>query len=116
MTLTLFATVSRVIADMVARGEHIARLTMSADPMAQDHGTLEALSARQVTEQALVHEGQAAIAADIALLRSKLADARVQYRAENARQLFDVAPYPQPGSAAAELSVLLSSNRARHRD
>lgn len=115
MTLTLFTSVAHVIADMVQRADRIATLSMTPDPVGHERGSLEALEARQVTEQALVNEGQAAIAADIAVLRSKIADARVEYRAESARQLLDVAPYPQPGSAAAELSVLLSSNRARQR-
>jgi hypothetical protein len=112
-TLALFASVGRVIADIVARGAHISRLTLQDDPQAADHGTLEALTARQFTEQALVSEGLAAIGANIAALRSRMAEARVSQRAQSAQQLFDVAPYPQVGSAAAELSVLLSSNAAR---
>ena len=115
MTLTLFASVSRVVADMVQRADRIATLALTPDPVGQEHGSLEALRARQVTEQALVNEGMAAIEADIAALRSRLAETRVEHRADDARQLMDVAPYPQPGSAAAELSVLLSSNRTRHR-
>lgn len=115
LTLTLFTSIARVIGDMVARGEHIARLTKVPDPVGAEGTSLESLQARQYTEQALVNEGQAALAEDIALLRAKLAEARVDHRAESARQLLDVAPFPQPGSAAAELSVLLSSNRARHR-
>ena len=115
MTLTLFTSVARVVADMVQRADRIATLSMTPDPIGHENGSLEALRARQVTEQALVREGMAAIEADIALLRSRLAETRVEYRADNSRQLMDVAPFPQPGSAAAELSVLLSSNRARHR-
>ena len=114
MTLTLFASVSRVVADMVHRADRIATLSMTPDPVGHENGSLEALRARQVTEQALVREGMAAIEADIALLRSRLAETHVEHRADNSRQLMDVAPFPQPGSAAAELSVLLSSNRARH--
>ena len=116
MTLTLFASVARVVADMVQRADRIATLTLTPDPVGHEHGSLEALRARQVTEQALVNEGMAAIEADIAALRSRLAETRVEHRADSARQLMDVAPYPQPGSAAAELSVLLSSNRSRHRE
>lgn len=115
MTLSLFASVSRVVADMVLRADRIATLSMTPDPVGYEDGSLEALRARQVTEQALVREAMAAIEADIAVLRSRLADTRVEHRADNSRQLMDVAPYPQPGSAAAELSVLLSSNRTRHR-
>lgn len=115
VTLTLFASVARVVADMVQRADRIATLAMTPDPVGHEQGSLEALRARQVTEQALVNEGMAAIEADIAALRSRLADSRVEHRADDARQLMDVAPYPQPGSAAAELSVLLSSNRARAR-
>lgn len=116
LTLTLFASVSRVVSDMVQRADKIATLSLTPDPVGHEQGSLEPLRARQVTEQALVNEGMAAIEADIAALRSRLADTRVEHRADNARQLMDVAPYPQPGSAAAELSVLLSSNRTRHRD
>lgn len=117
MTLTLFASVAHVISDMVSRGERISTLTMTRHVEGGDlaeAGSLEALEARQYTEQALVNEGLAAIASDIASMRATLAESRAEYKAESARQILDVAPYPQPGSAAAELSVLLSSNRARH--
>ena len=115
MTLTLFTSVASVLNDMVQRSDLIARASRSPDG-AVDNMSVESLEARQATERALVNEGRAAIEADIAVLRAKLAETKVEYKAETARQLLDVAPYPQPGSAAAELSVLLSSNRARHRE
>jgi hypothetical protein len=114
MTLTLFRGVASVLNDMVQRSDLIARASRSPDG-AVDDLSVESLEARQATERALVNEGRAAIEADIAVLRARLAETKVEYRAETARQLLDVAPFPQPGSAAAELSVLLSSNRARHR-
>lgn len=115
ITLTMFASIARVIRDMVERGERIALLAKTPDPFGHDSGTLESLRARQFTEQVLVTQGEEAIAADITVLQSKLAESRAAVRAASTRQLLDVAPYPQPGSAAAELSVLLSGNRARHR-
>lgn len=115
ITLTMFASVAHVIRDMVERGERIALLAKTPDPLGADSGTLESLRARQFTEQVLVTQGEEAIAADIAVLQSRLAETRAEVRAASTRQLLDVAPYPQPGSAAAELSVLLSGNRARHR-
>lgn len=115
MTLTLFTSVASVLNDMVQRSDLIARASRSPDGVA-DNMSVESLEARQATERALVNEGRAAIEADIAVLRAKLAETKVEHKAETARQLLDVAPYPQPGSAAAELSVLLSSNRARHRE
>jgi hypothetical protein len=114
-TLALFNRVSAVIGDMVQRGERIATMSKSPEHLHTERAGLAALEARQATEQALVEEGRAALAADIAALRAMLADARAEHRAENARQLLDVAPFPQPGSAAAELSILLSSQRMRHR-
>jgi hypothetical protein len=114
MTLRLFTSVASVLNDMVQRSDLIARASRAPDGIA-DNMSVESLEARQATERALVNEGRAAIEADIAVLQARLAETRVEYRAETARQLLDVAPYPQPGSAAAELSVLLSSNRARHR-
>lgn len=114
MTLTLFRSVSYVLNDMVQRSDLIARASRSPDGVADDM-SVESLEARQATERALVNEGRAAIEADIAVLRARLAETKVEYRAETARQLLDVAPFPQPGSAAAQLSVLLSSNRTRHR-
>lgn len=116
ITLTMFASVAHVIRDMVDRGERIALLAKTPDALGTDSGTLESLRARQFTEQVLVTQAEEAIAADIAVLQSKLAESRAEVRAASTRQLLDVAPYPQPGSAAAELSVLLSGNRARHRD
>jgi hypothetical protein len=116
LTLTLFASVAHVLRDMVERGERIAHMKKTPDPMGNDSGMLESLQTRQFTEQVLVTQGEEAIAADIAILQSRLAETRAEFRAESTRQLLDVAPYPQPGSAAAELSVLLSGNRARHRD
>lgn len=115
ITLTMFASVAHVIRDMVDRGERIALLAKTPDPFGTDVGTLESLRARQFTEQVLVTQGEEAIAADIAVLQSKLAESRAEVRAASTRQLLDVAPYPQPGSAAAELSVLLSGNRSRRR-
>ena len=115
MTLTLFTSIASVLNDMVLRSDLIARASRSPDGTA-DAMSVESLEARQATERALVNEGRAAIEADIAVLRARLAETKVEYKAETARQLLDVAPYPQPGSAAAELSVLLSSNRARHRE
>jgi hypothetical protein len=100
---------------MVERGERIALMAKTPDPMGADSGTLESLRARQFTEQVLVTQGEEAIASDIAVLQSKLAETRAEVRAASTRQLLDVAPYPQPGSAAAELSVLLSGNRSRRR-
>ena len=114
MTLRLFTSVASVLNDMVQRSDLIARASRSPDGVA-DNMSVESLEARQATERALVNEGRAAIEADIAVLRSKLAETKVESRAETARLLLDVAPYPQPGSAAAQLSVLLSSNRGRHR-
>jgi len=115
MTLTLFTSVASVLNDMVQRSDLIARASRAPDGVA-DSMSVESLEARQATERALVNEGRAAIEADIAALRTTLAETKVEYKAQTARQLLDVAPYPQPGSAAAELSVLLSSNRARHRE
>lgn len=115
ITLTMFSSVAHVIRDMVERGERIALLAKTPDPLGSDSGTLESLRARQFTEQVLVTQAEEAIAADIAVLQSKLAESRAEVRAASTRQLLDVAPYPQPGSAAAELSVLLSGNRARRR-
>ena len=115
MTLTLFTSVASVLNDMVQRSDLIARASRSPEGVVENM-SVESLEARQATERALVNEGRAAIEADIAMLRSKLAETKVEHKAETARQLLDVAPYPQPGSAAAELSVLLSSNRARHRE
>lgn len=115
MTLTLFTSIASVLNDMVQRSDLIARASRSPDGIA-DSMSVESLEARQATERALVNEGRAAIEADIAVLRARLAATKVEYKAETARQLLDVAPFPQPGSAAAELSVLLSSNRARHRE
>lgn len=115
MTLTLFTSIASVLNDMVQRSDLIARASRSPDGTV-DTMSVESLEARQATERALVNEGRAAIEADIAVLRARLAETKVEYKAETARQLLDVAPYPQPGSAAAELSVLLSSNRARHRE
>jgi hypothetical protein len=114
-TLSLFARVTAVLHDMVQRGERIAALSMAPEHAQTERAGLAALEARQATEHALVEEALAALAADVAGLRSTLADARADYRAETARQLLDVAPYPQAGSAAAELSVLLASQRLRHR-
>jgi hypothetical protein len=113
-TLTLFRGVACVINDMVLRSDLIARASRSPDGMV-DNMSVELLEARQATERALVNEGRAAIEADVAVLRARLAETRVEDTAETARQLLDVAPFPQPGSAAAQLSVLLSGNRARHR-
>jgi hypothetical protein len=114
MTLTLFTSVASVLNDMVQRSDLIARASRAPDGVV-DSMSVESLEARQATERALVNEGRAAIEADIAVLRARLAETTFEYKAQTARQLLDVAPYPQPGSAAAELSVLLSSNRARHR-
>jgi hypothetical protein len=114
MTLTLFRSVASVLNDMVQRSDLIARASRSPDGVVDDL-SVELLEARQATERALVNEGRAAIEADIAVLWARLAETKVEFRAETAQQLLDVAPFPQPGSAAAELSVLLSSNRARHR-
>lgn len=113
MTLTLFTSVAAVLNDMVQRSDLIARASRSPDGVA-DNMSVESLEARQATERALVNEGRAAIEADIAVLRARLAETKVEVRAETARLLLDVAPYPQPGSAAAVLSVLLSSTRSRH--
>lgn len=113
-SLALFSRVTAVISDMVHRGERIAALSMAPEHATTERAGLAALEARQATEEALVEEGRAAIAADIAGLRALLADARAEYRSEAARQLQDVTPYPQAGSAAAELSILLSSQRIRH--
>jgi hypothetical protein len=114
--LTLFSSIARVVADMVVRGERIATLSKSGQHVGAEEGSLEALRARQVTEQALVNEGLAAISEEIARMRLQFADSTTEQRVESSQALLDVAPYPQPGSAAAELSVLLSSNRARHRN
>ena len=113
-SLALFSRVTAVISDMVHRGERIAALSMAPEHATTEQAGLAALEARQATEHALVEEGQAAIGSDIAAMRAMIAEARAEYRAETARQLQDVTPFPQAGSAAAELSILLSSQRIRH--
>jgi hypothetical protein len=115
MSLTLFQRVAAVITDTVQRGEHIAGITMKAEPDIAELASLEALEARQYTERALIDEGLASLEADIAVLRATLAESRAEHRAEAARQLQDMAPFPQQGSAAAELSMALSTQRVRHR-
>jgi hypothetical protein len=115
MSLTLFQRIAAVITDTVHRGEHIAAITMKSEPDIAELASLESLEARQYTERALIDEGLAALEADIAVLRAMLAESRAVYRAEAARQLQDVAPFPQQGSAAAELSMALSTQRVRHR-
>jgi hypothetical protein len=115
MSLTLFQRVAAVITDSVLRGEHIAAITMKSEPDLAELASLESLEARQFTERALIDEGLAALEADIAQLRACLAESRAEHRAEAARQLQDVAPFPQQGSAAAELSMTLSTQRMRHR-
>ena len=85
--------------DLIAAVPPVARRRRSTTLSAS-----EPLEARQATERALVNEGRAAIEADIAVCAPGWPRRKVEYRAETARQLLDVAPFPQPGSAAAELS------------
>ena len=96
MTLTLFTSVASVLNDMVQRSDLIARASRAPDGVA-DNMSVESLEARQATERALVNEGRAAIEADIAVLRARLAETKVEHKARDGAPAARRRPVPAAG-------------------
>jgi hypothetical protein len=107
--LSLFAGVTAVIGGMDERSQEIAATAAVVARAPDRRPELDALQARQESEQVLVDQAMSLLHAVIAERQAEFAAVLAEDHAQIARARLADGPAPHPDSAAALLSYLLSN-------